>query len=112
MTAILNLTAGEIRPYDGITEGSYVSRVVLHEVERRDRLTGAVSRVPVVTVTSNVARLDFDLFEGRHIHRPSSQPTDERTFALDAVVRVARPAPMAPCSCGFDGRTTATEEQA
>lgn len=101
--SVVSLPASEIRPFDGITEGSVVTNVLLHEVEQRDPVTGFVTRRPVVTVSSVVARFDAEEFEGGHLHRLSNQPADEQTFDLDQPVRVARPAPVAPCSCGFDG---------
>lgn len=102
MTEILTVLASEIQPFDGITEGTVVKHVHRPEVEERDPFTGIVARRPAITVVSGSARLVGEDYDGAHLHRLSSEDVDERTFDPAEMVRVARPAPIAPCAdCGF-----------
>lgn len=97
------MAASELRPFDGITEGSVVIEVCHHEVERYDPATGSVTRHPMVTATLVRAQLEGEDVDGFHLHTISHEPAGERTFDPDETLRVARPGPVAPCSCGFDG---------
>lgn len=100
---ILNVTANEIQPFDGLTEGSVVRHVTRHEAEQRDPVTGVVTRRPVVTVVLGLAQIEREDYDGGHLHRLSSELVDERTFDPGDTVRLVRPAPLAPCSCGYRG---------
>jgi hypothetical protein len=69
--------------------------------ERYDPLTGEVTRQPVTTVTSCAARVEPQEVEGHHLHGMSYECVDTTTYGPDDVVRVSRPAVVAPCpSCG------------
>lgn len=104
-SGVLTLNVSDLRPFDGLHEGSYVSAVTFHEIERYDPLTGEVTRQPVVTVTSCAARVESREIEGHHLHEMSCEVVEEKTFVPEAVVRVSRPAVATACAvCGFPPR--------
>lgn len=102
MTEVLSVTAAEVQPFDGITEGTVVMDVRYHEVEQRDPVTGAVTRRPLVTVFSCLAQLEVvAVVDGQHVHDLRRGTVDEQTYEPGQIVRVARPAIIAKCPCGF-----------
>lgn len=97
---VLSVTAAEIRVFDGITEGTIVMHVNRHEVEQRDPVTGTVTWRPVITVCSSLAQLEVvAVVDGEHVHDLRRGIVDEQTYEPNQIVRVARPAPVTPCSC-------------
>lgn len=102
MTKVLSVPADQVQLFDGITEGTIVMRVNRHEAEQRDPVTCTVTRRPVITVASSLAQHEVAMeVDGQHVHELSRGIVDEQTFDPDQLVRVARPAIMARCSCGY-----------
>lgn len=97
---VMEVPAAEVQPFDGLHEGTYVTRVTFHDVEQRDPFTGTVTTRPAVTITSCAARtvVAFE-HEGRHVHELSHEFADEKTYERDAIFRISRPAVIAPCPC-------------
>jgi hypothetical protein len=102
MTEVLTVAAHDIRPGDGVTEGTVVLAVTIGEEDVVD-LTGAPGRAWFVTVELAPARVVvyYDDPDYGHIHGWAAANGWWRRYALDELVRVGRPAPMAPCACGY-----------
>lgn len=92
---ILEVLADQIGCHDSVAEGTRVVSVCHTFREVWNRLTGEVTSVRWVVVTSAPARVVVvDVVNGRPIHDQDHSHHREDEYPADQMVSVIRPAPM------------------
>lgn len=95
MIEVLTVPARDIRPGDGVQEGTVVFAVTIGEEEVTD------GRAWFVTLDLCPARIvAVEIAPGYgHLHDLDRSTVTSRRYLLDESVRVGRPAPVRPCTC-------------